>query len=102
LRGWLKEQLQLEGKAANGHIVYPVNPVLTHIRRRRVAALPESEDELIARALEAKRTKLVASFNGAQAELHRLQELRDAAYAKFEETTAALRNFDRKIAALRD
>jgi hypothetical protein len=102
LRGWLKEQLQLEGRAANGHVVYPVNPVLTHIRRRRVTDLPESEDELIARALEAKRAKLVASFNGAQAELHRLQELRDAAYAKFEETSVALRNFDRKMSALRD
>ena len=102
LRGWLKERFQLEGKAANGHVVYPLDPVMAHIQQRRVAALPKGEDELIARALEAKRAKLVAAFNGAQAELHRLQELRDAAYAKFEETSAALHNFDRKMAVLRD
>jgi hypothetical protein len=102
LRGWLKEQLQLEGKAANGHVVYPLDPVMAHLRRRRVAVLPESEDELIARALEAKRAKLIASFNEAQAELHRVQELRNAAYAKFEQADLALRNFETKIKALQD
>ena len=62
----------------------------------------ESDEEVIARALESRRAKLTQAVADAQRELHVAQEARNAAYAKFEAAEADLRRFITRLQALSD
>lgn len=99
LRAWLKAETGSEKKVIDGRVVYPLAPVEKRIRFGEKPSC-ETEDELIMKALEARRTKLSAAVAQAQRELHQAQELRNAAYVKYEAADAALRAFETKLQAL--
>lgn len=101
LRAWLKAQTGSEKNVIDGRVVYPLSPVEKRIRFGQKPSV-ETEDELITRALEAKRVKLSAAVAQAQRELHEAQELRNAAYVKYEAADAALKAFETKLQVLQD
>lgn len=100
LREWLRDELKLEASQLQGKWVYPLSPVLRRISSPCVKR--ESDEEVIARALESRRAKLTQAVADAQRELHVAQEARNAAYAKFEAAEADLRRFITRLQALSD